>query len=258
MVALNYKPTNTGSFSETVSFRYNGPDLQKIINVQATVFSPNYLMVENQTGIKNQLNNFSILLKNNEAVRAMQFDVELPLGFDLQPSNLATTARSAGFDVSVSLLSANKYRVLLYSFTNASLNSGTESIINFPVFLNSNLSTGAYSFVYSNVILSNTVNQNISSVALEDGQITVGENLSNTSFELVNILKIFPNPTTDILTVTIPEAFVLEKIEIYNSLGQFVGEYSKNTLSLQNLASGNYHLKIFTSGGNVTKKIIKF
>lgn len=173
MVTLNYKPTNTGPFSETVSFRYNGPDLQKIVNVQATVFSPNYVMVENQTGIKNQLNNFSILLKNNDAVRAIQFDVELPSGFNLQSSTLTTTARSAGFNVSASLLSANKYRVLLYSFSNASLTPATSSIINFPVFLNSDLSAGTYSFVYSNVIISNTTNQNVSSIALEDGKITL-------------------------------------------------------------------------------------
>lgn len=173
IVSLTYKPTISGSFSETVSFRYNGPDLQKIVNVQANVFSPNYVMVENQTGIKNQVNNFSILLKNNDAVRAIQFDVELPSGFNLQSSTLTTTARSAGFNVSASLLSANKYRVLLYSVSNVSLIAGTESIINFPVFLNSDLGTGTYSFVYSNVIISNTTNQNVSSVALEDGKITV-------------------------------------------------------------------------------------
>jgi hypothetical protein len=257
MVMLNYKPTITGSFSETVSFRYNGPDLQKIVNVQTNVFSPNYVMVENQTGIKNQLNNFSILLKNNDAVRAIQFDVELPSGFNLQSSTLTTTARSAGFYVSASLLSANKYRVLLYSFSNASLTAGTASIINLPVFLNSNLIVGTYSFVYSNVILSNTTNQNVSSVALEDGKITVSENLSNASFALMNTVKVFPNPTNDMLTVTIPNGLVLEKIEIYNNLGQFVAQYTKSTISLQKLASGNYFLKIFTSGATITKKIIK-
>ncbi|UFH35597.1 Ig-like domain-containing protein [Flavobacterium acetivorans] len=175
MVALSFKPTNTGSFSETVSFRYNGPDLQKILNVQSTIFSPNYLMVKNQVGIKNQLNNFSILLMNTDAVRAIQFDVELPLGFDLQSSNLTTTSRSGGFNVSASLLSANKYRILLYSFSNSSLSAGTESIINFPVSLTSNLVSGNYSFIYSNVILSNTTNQNISSLALEDGKITLND-----------------------------------------------------------------------------------
>jgi hypothetical protein len=91
--------------------------------------------------------------------------VDLPSGFNLQSSDLKTTSRSNGFDVSASLLSANKYRVLLYSFSDASLPPGTADVINFPVFLNSDVINGSYSFVYSNVILSNTTNQNISSIA---------------------------------------------------------------------------------------------
>jgi hypothetical protein len=257
MVTLNYKPTTTGSFLETVSFKHNGPDLQKIVTVQATVFSPNYVTVKNQTGIKNQLNNFSILLKNNDAVRAIQFDVELPSGFSLQSSNLSTTARSAGFNVSASLLSENKYRILVYILSNAYLPSGTESIINFPVFLNSNLIAGEYSFIYTNMIISNTANQNVSTTALENGKITVTGSLSTDSFEKTIAIKAFPNPTNDIVTVIIPKEYVLEKIEMYNSLGQFIGEYTKSTISLQNLAGGNYFLKIYTSGGMTTKKIIR-
>jgi hypothetical protein len=257
MVTLNYKPTNTGSFSETVSFRYNGPDLQKIVSINATIFSPNYMMVQDQVGTKNQLNNFSILLKNNDAVRAIQFDVDLPSGFDLQSSELKTTARSNGFDVSASLLSANKYRVLLYSFSSTFLPSGTESVINFPVFINSNVINGSYSFVYSNVILSNTTNQNISSIALEDGKITVTESLSTKSFDKEIVVKAYPNPTNDLVTVVMPKEYVLEKIEMYTSLGQFVELYTTNTISLQNLASGTYFLKIYTSGATSTKKIIK-
>ena len=173
IVKLNYKPINTGSFSETVSFRYNGPDLQKIVNVQATVFSPNYLMVQNQLGYKNQLNNFSIVLKNNDVVRAVQFDVELPAGFTLIPSNITTTTRSTGFTVSASLLSGKTYRVLLYSVSDLSIGLGDGAILNFPVTLSSTLNSGVYSFIYSNVVISNTSNQNISSAALEDGKIMV-------------------------------------------------------------------------------------
>ena len=67
----------------------------------------------------------------------------------------------------------------------------------------------------------------------------------------------FPNPTDDVVTVTIPESFNLEKIEVYNSIGQFIDKYNTNIISLKNQASGNYLLKIYTSGGNTTKKIIK-
>jgi len=81
--------------------------------------------------------------------------------------------------------------------------------------------------------------------------------LSTESFNKVILVKAYPNPTTDVVTVIIPNEYELERIEMYNSLGQFVGEYTKNKVSLINLSSGNYFLKIFTSGGTTTKKIIK-
>jgi hypothetical protein len=81
--------------------------------------------------------------------------------------------------------------------------------------------------------------------------------LSTESFDKDILVTAFPNPTNDIVTVIIPEEYVLEKIEMYNSLGQFVGQYTKSTISLQNLAGGNYFLKIYTSGGITTKKIIR-
>ncbi|MFV8324694.1 T9SS type A sorting domain-containing protein [Flavobacterium sp. ZS1P14] len=81
--------------------------------------------------------------------------------------------------------------------------------------------------------------------------------LSTKSFDKEILVKAFPNPTNDIVTVTIPNEFILEKIEMFNSVGQFVAQYTKSTISLQNLVNGNYLLKIYTFGGNATKKIIK-
>jgi hypothetical protein len=81
--------------------------------------------------------------------------------------------------------------------------------------------------------------------------------LSTKSFDKAILVKVFPNPTNDIVSVIIPQEYVFEKIEMYNSLGQFVGQYTKSTFSIQNHASGNYFLKIFTSGGITTRKIIK-
>jgi hypothetical protein len=55
----------------------------------------------------------------------------------------------------------------------------------------------------------------------------------------------------------LPNAAVIKKIAVYNSLGQLVQSEAKNTVSLQHLANGNYYLMIFTSEGNYSKKIIK-
>jgi hypothetical protein len=81
--------------------------------------------------------------------------------------------------------------------------------------------------------------------------------LSRKAFDEEILVKVYPNPTYNMMTVAIPSEFVLEKIEMYNSLGQFVAQYTKNIILLQTLASGNYLLKIYTSGGTTTKKIIK-
>jgi hypothetical protein len=59
------------------------------------------------------------------------------------------------------------------------------------------------------------------------------------------------------VTLSIPDSSTLEKIEIYNSLGQLMATETKNIISLEKLISGNYYLLIATSKGNYIKKIIR-
>jgi rhamnogalacturonan endolyase len=84
-----------------------------------------------------------------------------------------------------------------------------------------------------------------------------GSTLAVDSFEKTNLVKAYPNPTSNIVTVSIPETTVLEKILVYNSLGQLVATESKNTVSLEKLNSGNYYFLILTSTGKYVEKIIK-
>lgn len=81
--------------------------------------------------------------------------------------------------------------------------------------------------------------------------------LSTESFQKSDAIMAYPNPTTDFVTVSLPNATVVQKIAVYNSLGQLVRSENKDTVSLQNLANGNYYLTIFTAEGNYSKKIIK-
>jgi len=72
-------------------------------------------------------------------------------------------------------------------------------------------------------------------------------------------LKVYPNPTTDMLFVEYYET--IDFIEVYNLLGQRVGETKSSAnevqKDLQHLASGTYMLKI-TSGENSTLiKVVK-
>ena len=81
--------------------------------------------------------------------------------------------------------------------------------------------------------------------------------LSTESFQKSDAIIAYPNPTTDFVTVSLSNAVAIQKISVYNNLGQLVRSENKDTVSLQNLANGNYYLTIFTAEGNYSKKIIK-
>ena len=172
-INLTFTPLNSGEFSEAISFRHNGPDEQNLLAVSATKFSPNFVMVENQQGYVDETNIFQILLKNNDPVRAVQFDVELPVGFILDVNNVVINERTEGFSIAASYLSGTTYRVILYSISNLLLSPGDLSIITFPVLIEDTVTPGVYFFNFEDVIISDANNQNISSVPLENGEITI-------------------------------------------------------------------------------------
>ncbi len=95
----------------------------------------------------------------------------------------------------------------------------------------------------------------------ENGKISlIGSSLnplSLNSFQKQFNYEIYPNPTNDFVTIKIPKSSELEKIELYSLLGEFIDEYTKNTISLQSLPSGCYLLKIHATGGITTKKVVK-
>lgn len=69
-------------------------------------------------------------------------------------------------------------------------------------------------------------------------------------------LKIYPNPTTDFINIKTNEP--ITTAELYNLHGQKVNaSFSNNTVDVQNIASGIYFLKLKTSKGEISKKIIK-
>ena len=137
------------------------------------VISQNFLMVESQQGFPDETNIFQILLINNDPVKAIQFDVELPNNFELDINNVTITDRTAGFNVAASYLSGTTYRVILYSISNLLLSPGDLSIITFPVLIEDTVTPGVYFFNFEDVIISDANNQNISSVPLENGEITI-------------------------------------------------------------------------------------
>lgn len=83
--------------------------------------------------------------------------------------------------------------------------------------------------------------------------------VSNEDFEKTNI-KLYPNPTTGKIYIETDE--ILNTYEVYNIVGQRLlrGTFISNeaSISLENMSSGTYFIKLQTQKGTVvTEKIIK-
>ncbi|CCG53002.1 Protein of unknown function [Flavobacterium indicum GPTSA100-9 = DSM 17447] len=83
--------------------------------------------------------------------------------------------------------------------------------------------------------------------------------LSNPSFEFDNYFNLYPNPTSNELTIHLKQAIEINSIQIYNTIGQFVQVQTGNAskVDVSNLKTGNYFIKINTSSGYSTTQFIK-
>lgn len=90
--------------------------------------------------------------------------------------------------------------------------------------------------------------------------ITTISNLSTADFEsLNNAIKVFPNPTKGIITISSDENTPIDKIEVVDVLGKTVSLKTKNTsqIDISEFSNGVYVFKIFAGEVIFQKKIIK-
>lgn len=81
--------------------------------------------------------------------------------------------------------------------------------------------------------------------------------LGNEDFELANLVSVYPNPTSASINISLPNTVAFSSCEVYNALGQKMGEYDSPQFALNQLAAGMYSLIIKTSAGAIHKNIIK-
>jgi hypothetical protein len=81
--------------------------------------------------------------------------------------------------------------------------------------------------------------------------------LSNQNFDLESAISIYPNPSSDVLHIQMPNSLSLEKVTVYNNLGQKVIENTNLNFSIMSLATGVHYLDIQTAEGTYHKKFIK-
>lgn len=81
--------------------------------------------------------------------------------------------------------------------------------------------------------------------------------LGNQNFDLDSAVSIYPNPSSDEVHIQIPGTLTLEKVIVYNNLGQKVLENSTLDFSVNSLSTGVHYVNIKTTNGTYHKKFIK-
>lgn len=81
--------------------------------------------------------------------------------------------------------------------------------------------------------------------------------LGNQTFDLDTAISIYPNPGSEMLHIQMPASITLERVIIYNHLGQKIMENTNLDFSVSSLATGVHYIDIQTSKGTFHKKFIK-
>ena len=99
-----------------------------------------------------------------------------------------------------------------------------------------------------------------STVTLRSNLLSIVDgSLSNSEVSLNNEITIYPNPTNNIINLSYPEYLQINKIELYNNLGQLIHRENSavKKISLHGNAQGVYFVKIYSSDGIINKRVIK-
>ena len=143
--------------------------------VSSFVFSQNYLTLLDTDVFRGNSYDIPIDLINNDPIRAIQYDINIPEGFIFDIDNVTQTPILNDFTTLISSLGNNNYRFIIYTIGNDIINSGNQTILTLPIFVENSIDLGQYTFEFSNVVLSSETNQNISSDAPSIGYIYVTE-----------------------------------------------------------------------------------
>ena len=80
--------------------------------------------------------------------------------------------------------------------------------------------------------------------------------LSIDDYDISKDIQLFPNPTSN--TITVNSNLIIDKLEVYDLYGKLITSVEKSkSISIEQLASGMYFIKVYSANKIGTKKFIK-
>ncbi|MFO0495982.1 MAG: tandem-95 repeat protein [Flavobacteriia bacterium] len=69
-------------------------------------------------------------------------------------------------------------------------------------------------------------------------------------------INVYPNPTSDIIVVSIPNCYEMNYIDLFDQSGKHVGRYQSELIQISGLQNGTYLMKVVFSDGHAIQKMI--
>ncbi|MDB9980454.1 BspA family leucine-rich repeat surface protein, partial [Ulvibacter sp.] len=110
---------------------------------------------------------------------------------------------------------------------------------------------------YVSIDVANCTGIPFNPIALKSNRQIIGNLIVNDWDELEQSIILFPNPSSLVVTVKLPNELMLKEVMILNNLGQVISKYDTSTFDTEFLASGLYYLQIVTDKGTFNKSLIK-
>ena len=133
----------------------------------------NYLHFETVTATAGEAWTSEIRRVSEEPIKGMQFDLTWPEGVEFDMDAMALSPEWGAFQLSVSALGENTYRVLVFNFAGATVPEGDVGVAQVSGTMSADVAAGAHAVTLSDVILSNGNNENVAEDPLEVGSIVV-------------------------------------------------------------------------------------
>ena len=68
--------------------------------------------------------------------------------------------------------------------------------------------------------------------------------------------KVYPNPASDEINIQLNNGLELQRVNLYNALGQIVASSNELNIDVSHLNSGLFYIQIVTKNGKIAKKVI--
>lgn len=159
---INYKGQKAGNYKTTMNVYTNDPLNRMVpVTISGQLYEPNSISLEaNKIDSDYEL---VVNLDNYSDIVAVQMDITCSADFQINAEKVVKTTRMNGLSTTLMSIDENTYRLLAYSFTNASISGHEGKIFSLRIHAVESQLAGEVITV-SNILLSNSKSVNLSSM----------------------------------------------------------------------------------------------